>query len=135
MVVLSQQATLNEFYPIKPCKPTTTFTGVPQVDLSDPDAKTLIVKACQDFGFFKLVNHGVPLEFMTNLEYEALNFFMLPQSQKDMASPSDPFGYGNKRIGTNGDVGWVEYLLLNTNSDVISPNSLLIFNQNPQNLR
>ncbi|XP_027335239.1 gibberellin 2-beta-dioxygenase-like [Abrus precatorius] len=135
MVVLSQPA-LNRFFLPKPCKPSTTlFTGVPVVDLSDPDAKTLIVKACKEFGFFKLINHGVPFEFMTNLEKQALSFFEKPQPEKDRAGPPDPFGYGSKRIGPNGDVGWVEYLLLNTNPDVISPKSLFIFRENPENFR
>lgn len=136
MVVLSQPAALNQFYVVKACKPSTTlFTGIPVVDLSDPEAKTLIVKACKEFGFFKVVNHGVPLELMSNLENEALRFFRKSQSEKDRAGPPDPFGYGSKRIGSNGDVGWVEYILLNTNPDVISPKSLSIFRENPQNLR
>ena len=136
MVVLSQPTPLNKFLLVKPCKPTTMFNEIPVVDLSNPDeAKTLIVKACQEFGFFKLVNHGVPLEFITSLENEALRFFKQPQCEKDKAGPPDPFGYGSKRIGSNGDVGWVEYLLLNTNPDVISPMSHFIFHQNPQNFR
>ncbi|KAJ1414227.1 Oxoglutarate/iron-dependent dioxygenase [Sesbania bispinosa] len=136
MGVLSQPAALNQFFLVKPCKPCTTlFTGIPVVDLSDPQAKTLIVKACKEFGFFKLVNHGVPFDLMSNLEKESLRFFRKPQSEKDRAGPPDPFGYGSKRIGSNGDVGWVEYLLLNTNPDVISPKSLSIFRENPQNLR
>lgn len=142
-VVLSQQAdALKELFPIKACnKPTTTsnlFTGVPEVDLSDPEAKTLIVKACLELGFFKVVNnnHRVPLGLMTNLEDEALKFFRQPQCEKEKAGPPDPFGYGSKRIGTNGDVGWVEYLLLNTNPDVFSPNSLLLLDhQNPKKFR
>ncbi|KAJ7968944.1 Gibberellin 2-beta-dioxygenase [Quillaja saponaria] len=130
MVVLSQPA-LNQLSHIKTCKPTNLVSEIPVIDLSDPQAKTLIVKACEEFGFFKVVNHGVPLEFMTKLETEALTFFKLPQSEKDRAGPPDPFGYGSKRIGTNGDVGWIEYLLLNTNPDVISPKSLSIFQENP----
>ncbi|KAE8725832.1 Gibberellin 2-beta-dioxygenase 1 [Hibiscus syriacus] len=115
MVVLSQPATLDHCSLIKTCKPTGVFTGIPVIDLRDGEAKTLIVKACEEFGFFKLVNHGVPIELMTRLETEALRFFNLPQSEKDEAGPPAPFGYGNKRIGLNGDVGWIEYLLLNTN--------------------
>ncbi|KAK7399794.1 hypothetical protein VNO78_10986 [Psophocarpus tetragonolobus] len=135
MVVLSHQSTLNQLFLIKTCKPPHMFMEVPEVDLTHSQAKTMIVKACQEFGLFKLVNHGVPLELMTRLENQALNFFMQPQSVKDKATPPDPYGYGSKRIGTNGDMGWVEYLLLTTNPDVISPKTLLLFQQNPQIFR
>nr|XP_004504680.1 gibberellin 2-beta-dioxygenase-like isoform X2 [Cicer arietinum] len=132
MVVLSQQATLNELFNVNTCKATSLlFKGVPEVDLSDPQAKRIIVNACQEFGFFKVVNHHVPLELMANLENETVKFFGQPRSEKEKAGPPDPFGYGNKSIGKNGDVGWVEYLLLNTNPDVISPKSLLLLQQNP----
>ncbi|OQU77607.1 hypothetical protein SORBI_3009G077500 [Sorghum bicolor] len=47
----------------------------------------------------------------------AAAFFALPQRDKDKAAAaavggSPPFGYASKRIGGNGDLGWVEYLLL-----------------------
>uniref|UniRef100_A0A5B7CCY8 gibberellin 2beta-dioxygenase n=1 Tax=Davidia involucrata TaxID=16924 RepID=A0A5B7CCY8_DAVIN len=133
MVVLSQPV-VDNFSLIKTCKPTCSFfTGIPVIDLSKPDAKTLIVEACQEFGFFKVVNHGVPVEFMTRLEAEVVKFFNLPQSEKDKAGPPNPFGYGNKKIGPNGDVGWIEYLLLNTNPELInSQKSLSIFLENPE---
>ncbi|KAK8514141.1 hypothetical protein V6N13_063044 [Hibiscus sabdariffa] len=127
MVVLSQPAALGHCSLIKTCKPTAVFTRIPVIDLKDQEAKTLIVKACEEYGFFKLVNHGVPIELMTRLEAEALSFFNLPQSEKDKAGPPTPFGYGNKRIGPNGDIGWIEYLLLNTNP----PTSL----NTPENFR
>lgn len=92
----------------------------------DPQAKFHITKACQEFGFFKVVNHDVPKEIMTKLEGEAIKFFNLPQCEKDKAGPANPFGYGNKRIGTNGDVGWIEYLLFSTNSELISEKSVNI---------
>ncbi|KAF8391079.1 hypothetical protein HHK36_023379 [Tetracentron sinense] len=131
MVVLSQPA-LDQFSIIKTCKPTTFFSGIPVIDLSKPDSKALLVKACEEFGFFKLINHGVPLEFMTRLESEALKFFSLPQSEKEKAGPPDPFGYGNKRIGPNGDVGWVDYLLLSIYPEFISKISQSIFPENPE---
>ncbi|GLT59203.1 hypothetical protein SLA2020_320370 [Shorea laevis] len=135
MVVLSPPA-LDHCSLIKTCKPTTSvFTGTPVVDMSDPEAKTLIVKACEEFGFFKLINHGVPMELAALLESEALRFFNLPQSEKDRAGPPDPFGYGNKRIGPNGDVGWVEYLLLNTNPEVTSQKTLSVLQENPEIFR
>ncbi|KAL1366361.1 hypothetical protein HN51_014197 [Arachis hypogaea] len=125
--VVSHTSALNRFVPIKPCKttPPTIFSGTPEVDLFHPEAKTIMVKACQDYGFFKLINHGVSFDLISNLENHALNFFNHPQSLKHMAAPPhDPFGYGSSRIGSNGDVGRVEYLLL-------SPNSLLILHQLP----
>lgn len=95
-----------------------TFSStIPIVDLSKPDAKTLIVNACEEFGFFKVINHGVPMEAISQLETEALKFFSLPLNEKEKAGPPNPFGYGSKRIGPNGDVGWVEYLLLNNNQE------------------
>ncbi|CAK7350212.1 unnamed protein product [Dovyalis caffra] len=134
MVVLSQPA-LEPFSLIKTCKPVAFFSTIPVVDLTDPHAKTLIVKACEEFGFFKLVSHGVPLEFMTKLEALATNFFNLPQPEKDKIGPPDPFGYGNKKIGPNGDVGWVEYLLLNTNPQIAFQKTFSIFQENQQNFR
>ncbi|KAH7568575.1 hypothetical protein ACOSP7_011574 [Xanthoceras sorbifolium] len=134
MVVLSQPA-LDHFSLPKACKPTSLLCGIPVIDLADPEAKNLIVKACEEYGFFKVVNHGVPLEFMTRLEAEAVKFFSLPQSAKDNVGPPDPFGYGSKRIGPNGDVGWIEYLLLNTNSQISSHKHLAIFQEYSQNFR
>ncbi|KAF8413577.1 hypothetical protein HHK36_001568 [Tetracentron sinense] len=134
MVVLSQPA-LDQFSLVKSYKPTTTFSGIPVIDLSKPDSMTLLVKACEEFGFFKVINHGVPFEFMTRLEHEAIKFFSLPQSEKEKAGPADPFGYGNKRIGPNGDVGWIEYLLLTAKSEFISKKSRTIFGENPEIFR
>ncbi|KAL8460929.1 hypothetical protein ACS0TY_032432 [Phlomoides rotata] len=121
MVVLSQPILDNLAY-IKTCRPTSTvFTGVPEIDLSDANAKSLIVNACTEFGFFKVTNHGVPMEFLARLEAEALEFFKLTPQEKEMSGPPSPFGYGSKNIGPNGDVGWVEYLLFCANYDTPIP--------------
>ncbi|CAN6327617.1 unnamed protein product [Urochloa humidicola] len=88
------------------------FPGVPAVDLSGPGAAAAVVDACERFGFFKLVNHGVPAGVVDRLEAEAVAFFARPQAEKDASGPADPLGYGSKRIGPNGDTGWLEYLLL-----------------------
>lgn len=118
MVVLSQ--------PVKHINlpPVSNFTQIPVVDLLNPSAKTQIVKACQEFGFFKVINHGVPIEMVTTLESQALSFFNLSQTYKNKAAP---FGYGNKIIGHRGDTGWVEYLLFSTNTELVSQNSHNIF--------
>ncbi|XP_047949363.1 gibberellin 2-beta-dioxygenase-like [Salvia hispanica] len=89
------------------------MVDIPVVDLSDAiSAKKLIVEACKEFGFFKVINHGISRELVAMLESEAVNFFALPQHEKDRSGPPSPFGYGNTRIGPNGDTGWLEYLLL-----------------------
>ncbi|XP_010549487.1 PREDICTED: gibberellin 2-beta-dioxygenase 2 [Tarenaya hassleriana] len=137
MVVLSQPVTLDNHVSVIPtCRPVSVqgpvpVAEIPMVDLTDPEAKTRIVEACVEFGFFKVVNHGVRPELMTRLEHEAIRFFALPQSSKDKAGPPDPFGYGSKRIGPNGDVGWIEYILLNANPQVISLSTLAVFRQTP----
>lgn len=114
MVVLSKPS-IEQFSKLK--NPTTLVAGIPLIDLSKPDTKTQLVRACEDFGFFKVVNHGVPVELIKELESEAFQFFSLPLAVKQKAGPPDPFGYGDKKIGPNGDVGWLEYLLLTTNTE------------------
>lgn len=133
MVVLSKPA-MEQYSVIRSCKPATLSSGIPLIDLSKPDTKHL-VKACQEFGFFKVINHGVPMEFISKLEAEAMKFFSSPLAEKEKAGPPAPFGYGNKNIGRNGDIGWVEYLLLTTNPEFNSQKFLSKFGQNPENLR
>ncbi|KAL0306675.1 UNVERIFIED_CONTAM: Gibberellin 2-beta-dioxygenase 1 [Sesamum radiatum] len=129
MVVLSKPA----FDHFKNC--TAFFPGIPLVDLSRPDSKAQLVKACEEFGFFKVVNHGVPIHLIKELESEALRFFSLPHSDKAKAGPPDPLGYGDKRIGPNGDVGWVEYLLLTTNTHSGYQKFASIFGEAAENFR
>ncbi|CAH8333200.1 unnamed protein product [Eruca vesicaria subsp. sativa] len=130
MVVLLQPEldTLNRQVDVNPkCKPSPV--RIPVVNLTDQNAKTQTVKACEEVGFFKVVNHRVRPELLTQLEEEATKFFALPQSLKDKAGPADPFGYGSKRIGPNGDIGWIEYILLNANSDPTSTQTAAVFHQ------
>ncbi|KAL7584242.1 hypothetical protein Lser_V15G45495 [Lactuca serriola] len=122
---------------VKPCKPNNnnspSFPTIPLIDLSKSESKQLLVKACQDFGFFKVVNHGVPMKLISKLESEAVKFFSSPLSVKQKAGPPNPFGYGNKLLGQNGDFGWVEYLLLNAKLDSDNKNpTLSIFEEHPE---
>ncbi|CAJ1957864.1 unnamed protein product [Sphenostylis stenocarpa] len=130
MVLLSKPTTEHYSY-VKNCMASTFSSTIPIVDLSKPDAKTLIVKACEEFGFFKVINHGVPMDAISQLETEAFKFFSMSLNEKEKAGPPNPFGYGSKRIGRNGDVGWVEYLLLNTNQE----HNFSLCGQNPEKFR
>ncbi|XP_071740282.1 gibberellin 2-beta-dioxygenase-like [Rutidosis leptorrhynchoides] len=125
MVILSQPQNKPR---VKPCTTTITnktqFTGIPVIDLSCPhDAKNLIVKACQDYGFFKVVNHGVQLWLVSALEKETIRFFNMSQIEKDEYCSPNPLGYGSNNIGPNGDVGWIEYLLI-TSKDFPTHNKM-----------
>jgi gibberellin 2-oxidase len=134
MVVLSRQV-LDEISFGNRAYPNTPSNGIPVINLSDPNAKTLVVDACEEFGFFKVINHGVSMELISKLETEAVKFFSLSQDDKNRAGPPNPFGYGNKTIGPNGDMGWVEYLLFSTNPDLISLKSSSVCPKDPELFR
>lgn len=132
VIVLQPAATFDSNVYVNPkCKPSQVL--IPVIDLTNSDAKTQIVKACEEFGFFKVINHGVRPDLLTQLEQEAIKFFGLPHSLKEKAGPRppDPFGYGCKRIGPNGDVGSIEYILLNANLSLTSHKTASVFRQNP----
>ncbi|XP_051125701.1 gibberellin 2-beta-dioxygenase-like [Andrographis paniculata] len=119
MVVLSQQPIPDTLSGFRTTCKTAVLTQIPVVDLSDgANAARLIVEACRDFGFFKVVNHRVSPELLAELEAEAVKFFKQPPPEKEKSGPPNPFGYGNKRIGVNGDVGWIEYLLFCINHEL-----------------
>lgn len=116
MVVLAKPPALDQISLLRSPQPgdASSFPGVPAVNLSSPGAALAVVDACERFGFFKVVNHGVPAGVVDRLEAEAVRFFASPQAAKDACGcgPASPLGYGNRRIGRNGDMGWLEYLLL-----------------------
>ncbi|KAK1292070.1 Gibberellin 2-beta-dioxygenase 2 [Acorus calamus] len=102
--------------------------GLPVIDLTRKrsDVVDLIVRASEELGFFKVINHGVPPHVVANMEAEAFTFFAQPPSEKLKAGPPNPLGYGCKNIGFNGDTGEVEYLLLHTNQASINHRSKTI---------
>ncbi|KAJ6825971.1 gibberellin 2-beta-dioxygenase-like [Iris pallida] len=126
MVVLTnpptEQLSLVDAY--KPIANARVAGIVPVVDLSSPNSAADIVRACEELGFFKVTNHGFPSDLTARLETEALRFFSAGEDEKEKGGPALPFGYGNKRIGYNGDMGWVEYLLFEITSQPLPPASL-----------
>ncbi|KAK8937221.1 Gibberellin 2-beta-dioxygenase [Platanthera zijinensis] len=122
MVVLANPSP-DETFLLRPSKPCPSFPDTPAVDLSTPAAARDIVSASAEFGFFKVTNHGVSKSLISNLEAAAVEFFALPDVEKEKAVLANSFGYGNREIGRNGDVGWLEYLLLEVaeNSPMLLP--------------
>ncbi|CAL0333741.1 unnamed protein product [Lupinus luteus] len=108
----------------------TKATRIPTIDLSmeRSELSKLIVQACEEYGFFKVVNHGVPKNVILRMEEEGTEFFAKPSSEKCQVGPATPFGYGCRNIGLNGDMGNLEYLLLHTNPLSISQGSKIIAN-------
>lgn len=87
-------------------------TIIPTADLSpflteegsDEDGKKkaieIIGKACSEFGFFQVVNHGVPIHLMQKALLGSNQFFGYPLDRKLEASPLPgapmPAGYGRQ---------------------------------------
>jgi gibberellin 2beta-dioxygenase len=121
MVVLSR-GELDQLVLPAVHRPPPPLAAVPEVDLAQAArdgangrhaAARAVAAACAEHGFFKVTGHGVPAALLARVEAAAAAFFALPQREKEaVPGGGSPFGYGSKRIGCNGDLGWVEYLLL-----------------------
>ncbi|XP_047336820.1 gibberellin 2-beta-dioxygenase 2 [Impatiens glandulifera] len=114
----------------------TKALGIPTIDLSldKPMLSEKIVEALEEYGFFKVTNHGVSNEIISGMEKEADDFFSKPDWDKQLAGPANPFGYGCKNIGFHGDKGDLEYLLLHTKPSMIFERSKSI-SPNPSKFR
>ncbi|KVH99759.1 Isopenicillin N synthase [Cynara cardunculus var. scolymus] len=95
---------------------------IPTIDLSAKESQVskLIIEACEEYGFFKVINHGVPHHIIKTMEDESFRFFHKALPEKQRVGPANPFGYGNRNIGLSGDTGELEYLLLQTNQNSIA---------------
>ncbi|MED6217023.1 hypothetical protein PIB30_013751 [Stylosanthes scabra] len=100
--------------------------NLPTIDLSKERTTVakLIVKASEEYGFFNVINHRIPQHIIENMEEAGFEFFAKPTSHKVKLASN----YGCKRIGFNGDVGEVEYLLLNGSDSHIAKLSTTISN-------
>ncbi|PIN04921.1 Iron/ascorbate family oxidoreductase [Handroanthus impetiginosus] len=86
--------------------------SIPIIDFSlltspDPDQRAKLLqdldKACREWGFFVLVNHGIPETLMKSIIDASLEYFELPEEDKlryKAKSPSDPIKSGSGSVIT-----------------------------------
>ena len=75
-------------------------------DASNADARVsvdAIARACREWGFFQVVNHGVPQALIDSTWRETAAFFYQPQPVKDaiMRTRENPWGYYNNELTKN----------------------------------
>ncbi|KAA3458120.1 gibberellin 3-beta-dioxygenase 1-like [Gossypium australe] len=73
---------------------------VPIIDLKDPNAVKLAGHACETWGAFQVINHGIHLNLLEEVESEARRLFSLPTQtkMKTLREPAGATGYGLARI-------------------------------------
>ncbi|KAJ0031734.1 hypothetical protein Pint_13099 [Pistacia integerrima] len=76
--------------------------AVPVIDLTNPQAITLIRQACEKWGVFQVTNHAIPVKLLNEIEFQTKRLFALPLNQKLLAvrSPEGCTGYGLPRMST-----------------------------------
>ncbi|KAG9143451.1 hypothetical protein Leryth_016450 [Lithospermum erythrorhizon] len=91
------------------CPVITTNNNIPVIDISkllkpnNDEFHYEIMKlsaACEEWGFFQVINHGIDLAVVENIEKMAMEFFMLPleEKQKYPMIPGTVQGYGQAFI-------------------------------------
>lgn len=95
------------------------YVHAPIVDLGCGDSEliaTQISQACQQFGFFQVINHGVPVETMEKMLEITREFFNLPVEEKMKLYSNDPSK--TTRLSTSSNLqketihNWRDYLRL-----------------------
>ncbi|CAA3022859.1 protein DMR6-LIKE OXYGENASE 2-like [Olea europaea var. sylvestris] len=91
----------------------TEAEGIPLIDLSplnssntDADLSNLVAEigdACKNWGFFQVINHGVPSKCREKIESVARKFFALSKEEKKKVSKDqdNPLGYYDTELTKN----------------------------------
>ncbi|XP_038688610.1 protein SRG1-like [Tripterygium wilfordii] len=95
-------------------------SDIPVIDLSllsngDEEQLKKLDKACKEWGFFQVVNHGVDKEVLCSMKGAASEFFELPLQEKNKYSmPSDDIqGYGHAYVVSEEQLlDWSDALIL-----------------------
>uniref|UniRef100_M1BIZ5 Oxidoreductase n=1 Tax=Solanum tuberosum TaxID=4113 RepID=M1BIZ5_SOLTU len=97
-----------------------TDDSIPIIDASnwdDPKVADQICEAAQNWGFFQVINHGVPIEALDDIKETSHRFFSLPTKEKKKHTKENSIS-SNVRYGTSftpeaeKTLGWRDYLSL-----------------------
>ena len=97
-----------------------TLESIPIIDMSnwgEPKVSESICDAAEKWGFFQIINHGVPIEVLENVKDATHRFFNLPTEEKRKFSKENSPS-NNVRFGTNfrpeaeNSLEWKDYLSL-----------------------
>lgn len=135
----------------RPKPQTLEIDDIPSIDLSplessNPAAfQTLVAQigdACENWGFFQVINHGVPLHFRRKIELVSKEFFALSKEEKKKVGRDEvkPTGYYDTEH-TKNVRDWKEVFDFTVEEPMIIPAShephdeevKQIWNQWPQN--
>ncbi|KAJ1266193.1 hypothetical protein BS78_08G132000 [Paspalum vaginatum] len=114
---LSERPSVNTAESDMPVKiPIIDLAGFTSDEESHKRTLEAMTDACQDWGFFQVVNHGVDLDDVKRMKQVWREFFDLPMEQKKLYanSPVTYEGYGS-RIGVDkaAILDWSDYYFLN----------------------
>ncbi|GAB2277120.1 hypothetical protein Dimus_011827 [Dionaea muscipula] len=93
---------------------------IPIIDVSDEDDATLgdsICEAARKYGFFQIINHGIPIEVLDDVQAAVHQFFELPTEEK-IKYKRNPCEKGMAKLGTSFNpskekvMEWKDYLNL-----------------------
>ncbi|XP_059065325.1 S-norcoclaurine synthase 1 isoform X2 [Cryptomeria japonica] len=96
----------------------------------------ILSKACIEWGFFQVVNHGIPHSLIDRIRGVANEFFSLSLEEKQKYAPQggDPQGYGNMFVvDENQKLDWGDVMALSLMPEKIV--NLALWPTTPRDLR
>ena len=94
---------LGEAVPVIDIEGLTNDSMNRSANYSGDPAVQKIAQACRDWGFFQVVNHGVPSELIDDVWMHTRRFFALPLDEKEsiLRTRENPWGYYNNELTKN----------------------------------
>ncbi|KAJ6313544.1 hypothetical protein OIU77_014932 [Salix suchowensis] len=94
---MTERPTLDTAPPSPNTVPVIDFSRLVKGNKEEHKSEMLeLTRACEEWGFFQVINHGIDLGLLKSIEKVAKDFFMLPldEKQKHQMLPGTVQGYG-----------------------------------------